>query len=118
MYTVQSVLKSVQEEGNWEVLFLGANLDTAAFARSAGIKLNNTTEYEYTKKGVLDGIVAASYATSVMRGVTLNVNGSAMNADNFDMTRVYQSVKNGELSDVAPTTTTTIKTTVTKSTSQ
>lgn len=99
-FNVQQMLKEVQDEGKWEVLFLGANLDTAKFANSTGIKLNNTTGYDYTKKGLVDVIASASYATSAMRGATLNVNGSIMNANNINMTALYDSVKCGGAVDV------------------
>lgn len=94
-YMVQQLLKGVQEEGKWEVLFLGANLDTAKFAQGAGIKLNNSTSYDYTKKGLSDVIASASYATSAMRGATLNVNGAMMSANNLSMSDLYNSVKCG-----------------------
>lgn len=92
-HVVQQLLKTVQDEGKWEVLFLGANLDTAKFANSAGIKLSNTTGYDYTKKGVFDAINTASFAASAMRGATLNVAGSVMDASNLDMSTIYASLK-------------------------
>lgn len=94
-FSVQQLLKDVQGEGEWEVLFLGANLDTTRFANNAGIKLNNTTSYDYTKKGVFDGIVAANYAASAMRGATLSVGGSMMDASNLSMSQIYENVKSG-----------------------
>jgi len=94
-FGIQQMLKEVQDEGKWEVLFLGANLDTAKFANSAGIKLSNTTGYDYTKKGLVDVIVSASYATSAMRGATLSVGGAMMNANNMSMAALYDSVKAG-----------------------
>lgn len=103
-YTVQQLLKSVQDEGKWEVLFLGANLDTAKFATSAGIKLNNTTGYDYTKKGVFDAINTASFAASAMRGATLNVNGSLMDSSNLSMAAIYDSLKSNSSVTAAVTT--------------
>ena len=94
-HSVQHMLKEVQDEGKWEVLFLGANLDTAQFANSAGIKLNNTTGYDYTKKGLVDVIASASYATSAMRGATLNVGGAMMDASTMNMESIYANVKAG-----------------------
>lgn len=96
-HTVQRVLKDVQEEGNWQILFLGANLDTVKFATNAGIKLNHVADYEYTKKGILDSICTASTATSMMRGVSANVGGKLMGANNIDMTALYDSVKVGNV---------------------
>lgn len=91
---VQQLIKDVEGEGGWEVLFLGANLDTTKFANSAGIKLNNSTSYEFSKKGMTDVITAASYATSAMRGATLNVGGSMMDSSNMSMSAIYETLKN------------------------
>lgn len=90
---VQQLLKDVEGEGGWEVLFLGANLDTAKFANSAGIKLSNTTGYDYTKKGLTDVINAANFATSAMRGATLNVGGRSMDSSNMNMASIYETLK-------------------------
>jgi Mg-chelatase subunit ChlD len=94
-YLVSQMLKEVQDEGKWEVLFLGANLDTAKFATGAGIKLSNSTSYDYTKKGLVDVIASASYATSAMRGATINVGGSMMDASTLNMASIYENVKSG-----------------------
>lgn len=94
-FQIQNMLKEVQNEGKWEILFLGANLDTAKFAHDAGMKLSNSTGYDYTKKGMSDIIGAASYATSALRGATLNVGGSLMDASTINMASLYDTVKNG-----------------------
>lgn len=91
-WTIQQMIKEVQDEGKWELLFLGANLDTAKFVRDAGLKMSNSTGYDYTKKGMGDIINAASYATSAMRGATLNVGGAMMDASNLNMASLYQTV--------------------------
>lgn len=90
---IQQLLKDVEGEGGWEVLFLGANLDTTKFVASAGIKLNNSTSYDYTKKGLTDVINAANYATSAMRGATLNVGGAMMDSSNMSMSAIYETLK-------------------------
>jgi Mg-chelatase subunit ChlD len=118
-WDVQQMLKEVQDEGKWEVLFLGANLDTAKFATSAGIKLSNSTDYDYTKKGMVDVINSASYATSVMRGRSINVSGSMMDAGNLNMASIYDAVKCGTLIEpVVVTSTTTLVSKKTASTAK
>lgn len=95
--SVQKMLKEVQDEGKWEVLFLGANLDTTAFANSTGVKLNNSTSYDYTKKGLVDVIASASLATSAMRGATVGLGNLEMTAANMDMRSIYDFVKSGDV---------------------
>ena len=97
-WKVQEMLKAVQTEGEWEVLFLGANIDTAKTAVDMGIKLNRTVDYDYTKKGIVDSIHTASFAASIARGATVTLgDGLMMNSAsaNYSTQALYDSVKAG-----------------------
>jgi hypothetical protein len=106
--SVQKLLKDVQEELEWEVMFLGANLDVRGFATAAGIKLNNTTAYEYSKKGLRDVLRSASYKAGMTRGMGYDLGGGVMmNASNADslggMSALYSATASsvsGELNQV------------------
>lgn len=111
-HQVHQMLKDVQDEGEWEVMFLGANLDSKKFAAQVGIKLNNTANYDYTKKGMFDAINTVNFAASAMRGASLSVGGAMMSAKNLDMTTLYNSVKNGD-TVVDPVSVTVTTTTIT-----
>lgn len=89
----QKILQA--QESSWEILFLGANLDSQEFAKTAGIKLNNVTDYTYTSKGLSDAYTTATMAASAYRGMSLNVGGQLMNANNFNATALYTAVDQG-----------------------
>lgn len=108
---VKSMIKDMETEGGWEVLFLGANIDVKQYAAAMGTKLNNSFGYDYTKKGIADGIATASLGASMFRGRSLNVGGQTMNASNMSLEAVYKSLKSGDaVTEAAPVASTDDKT--------
>jgi uncharacterized protein YegL len=90
----QGMIEAVQNELGWDVLFIGANIDAKAVGGSLGIKASNTASFDYTSKGAGDAISAMSFATSSIRGMSnYYADGTLADANNLDMTKMYESVK-------------------------
>ena len=56
-----------QEEYGWEFLFLGANMDAIAAAKSYGIREDNAVRYECDAKGTALNFEAVSMAVECVR---------------------------------------------------
>jgi hypothetical protein len=95
---VQNLLKDVQDNHDWEVFFIGANIDAKATAINLGIKVNNSVTFDYTAKGASDALNSVSYATMACRGVAAAyADGTAMDAKNMDMTKLYGDLKSNAI---------------------
>jgi hypothetical protein len=76
------------------VFFIGANIDAKATAVNLGIKASNSVTFDYTAKGASDALNSISYATMACRGFAASyADGSAMDANNIDMTKLYGDLK-------------------------
>ena len=92
---VQNLLKEAQDILGWEVIFVGANIDAVKTASSLGIKASNSVTFDYSSKGAGDVMAAVGYATSSMRGASFAyADGSKLDAQNLDMTKMYTDLKN------------------------
>jgi uncharacterized protein YegL len=93
--SVQNLLKEAQDSLGWEVIFVGANIDAVKTASSLGIKASNSVTFDYTSKGAVDVMAAVSYATSSLRGRSFSyADGSTLDAQNLDMSKMYADLKN------------------------
>lgn len=106
---VQALLKDVQDNLGWEVMFLGSNIDAQAVGGSMGIKLSNTMTHDSSAKGMLDSYITMNYAASNMRGfsdekLTAQFTAAgALGADgSLDAQALYNAVKAGTIK-VEPT---------------
>ena len=89
-----NMIKAVQDDLGWDVLFIGANIDAKAVGGSLGIKAAHTASFDYNSKGAMDAINTMSFATSSIRGMSnCYADGSTVDASNLDMTKMYESVK-------------------------
>jgi len=91
---VKQLIDEVQGEHSWDVLFIGANMDSKSVAQSMGIKASNTTNFDYSKTGAMDAMATMNFAASSMRGVACAyADGTVADANNLDMTKLYVDVK-------------------------
>lgn len=76
-YNYQSVSNLIKKhkELNWKFLFLGANIDIEATAKSLGINEDEVSSYSYTNKGVRCNFMAVDCAVASLRS-TGNVDNS------------------------------------------
>lgn len=86
---VQGLIKRVQSENGWEVVFLGANIDAVSVGTGLGVRLSKSATFDASGIGATAAIntlnlVAASYR-SMDAGVYASVNDSLLNA-----TTLYQ----------------------------
>ena len=49
---VKNMISNLQEQQNWEFVFLGANIDAVSEAGSLGINTKNAVKYKNTREGV------------------------------------------------------------------
>lgn len=63
---IAQMIKTQQDEYNWEFIFLGADLDTANVA--TGLNINNVTRYAPTSRGMHGTYSAMSSTVSAFRG--------------------------------------------------
>jgi len=66
--SVHRLITEIQNELKWEVMFLGANMNAKDFANRVGIKMGNTSQFDYTSKGIGDAMRSMNLATSYTRG--------------------------------------------------
>lgn len=99
-HSVQPLMNSVQNELGYEVIFVGTNINAKAVAGNMGIKVSNTTNFEYTGKGVSDVMKTVSVATTAFRGASASV-GNKVYAANamFNLSDLYDDVKNNSDQD-------------------
>ena len=101
---VQRLIKEVQDDLNWEVIFVGANIDAVKTASSIGIKASNSVTFDYSSKGAVDVMAAVGFATSSLRGANFEyADGSKLNARNLDMSKMYADLKNNASIKADPT---------------
>lgn len=84
---VADLIKKVETEYNWEVLFLGANIDVSKVATSLNIASHKFASFGATSKGISDTYAAINDVTTMYRsrGVSLNAM-SAAEISEFDLT--------------------------------
>lgn len=92
---IQELIKEVEGEHNWDVLFIGANMNAQAVAAQMGISAAKSVTYDYNGKGAMDALNTVACATSSLRGMNnmAYADGQALSADSLDMTKLYGSVK-------------------------
>lgn len=91
---VKQLISEVQAEHDWEVLFIGANMNAQNVASGMGIASSKSATFDYSKKGTRDAIDTLNFATSAVRGVSQHyADGTVCDADNLDMTKLYGAVK-------------------------
>ncbi len=75
---VQRMVKHEQEKYGWEFLFLGANMDAIATARSFGIRANRAVQYKSDSAGTeLNYRVVSETVAKVRRHETIGADWSA-----------------------------------------
>lgn len=74
--TIKKMIEEVQGE-NWEVLFVGANIDAAAVGGGMGVNLSKTASFKSNGKGMADVMKTAAYASNVSRGMNYGWMGTA-----------------------------------------
>jgi len=53
---IKTLTKKMETENGWKFVYLGANQDSFDVSESLGINPNNSTNYDYTPKGLRDAI--------------------------------------------------------------
>lgn len=105
--SVKQMIEEVQNK-NWEVLFVGANIDAAVVGGGMGVHLSKTASFHASGKGVQDVMKSAAYASNVSRGMSydwMEASGAAATysagaASGLNMNNVYASVSKGEDEDI------------------
>lgn len=70
---IQSLIKKQQEMSGWEFIFIGANIDSVAQARSFGIHEDNAVNYRHDASGTSMKYQAMSEAISQVRKIKNSV---------------------------------------------
>lgn len=92
--SVNALIKEVQDENGWEVIFIGANMNATAVATSMGIKASNSVTFDYSKAGTTDIMSSVTLATRSMRGSAFAyADGTISNVAGVDMSKLYNDVK-------------------------
>jgi uncharacterized protein YegL len=95
--TVMSLLNEAQNDRNWEVIFVGANIDAVKTANSLGIKSGKSVTFDYDSSGADSVMKSLSVATSSMRGKSFAyASGEAFCDASLDMTKLYSNIKSGQ----------------------
>ena len=82
---VQKMVKHEQEKYGWEFLFLGANMDAIAAARSFGIREDRAVRYACDSAGTSLNFAVVSKAIGKMRrGAAIDADWSAEIAEDFE----------------------------------
>ena len=82
---VQRMVKHEQEKYGWEFLFLGANMDAIAAARSFGIREDRAVRYAPDSIGTsLNFTVAAQAISGLRKGKGIDADWSAPIAENYE----------------------------------
>lgn len=77
VHQIKNMIKHQEEKYNWEILFLGANIDSVGTARGMGFaNLSNVADFQFTKTGVKAGFAAYSSAVSSIRSTKMSLNTS------------------------------------------
>jgi len=71
---VMKLIKEVQDELKWEVMFTGAGIQVTSFATGLGIKGSKIASFDLSGKGVYDAISTLNVSTSYSRGDAKTVN--------------------------------------------
>jgi hypothetical protein len=77
------LIKRAETEHNWEVLFLGANIDVSKVAASLNIASNKFASFAATGKGMSDSYEAINTVTSMYRGAAAA--GMVLNASDVNL---------------------------------
>ena len=81
---VQRMVKHEQEKYGWEFLFLGANMDAIAAARSFGIREDRAVRYTCDSVGTsLNFTVAAQAISTIRKGKAIEADWSAPIAEDY-----------------------------------
>lgn len=75
---VKALIKRAQDEFNWEVIFLGANMNAREYATNMGIKAKNVSNFAANGAGMLNAVNTMSFASSSYRGFA---SGTVMDAN-------------------------------------
>jgi hypothetical protein len=93
---IKQLVTEVQEKNGWEVLFLGANIDSFGVGSSLGIASRTTTNFDFGSKGMSDAVKTMAYASAYTRGAT-SLSAEVLNdAGEVDLTKLYDTVKKDE----------------------
>lgn len=100
---VKAMIEEVQNQ-DWEVLFVGANIDAAVVGGGMGVHVSKTASFHASGKGVQDVMKSAAYASNVSRGMSydwMEVSGAANTyaagaTNGLNMNTLYASVAKGE----------------------
>lgn len=85
--SVSTLMKQVQDERGWEVLFVGANISAQAVGASMGIKGANIATFDGSAKGMSDVMQTVSCSSASYRSV------SKFSAAEVSLQDTYASVK-------------------------
>jgi uncharacterized protein YegL len=61
---VQDLIKEAQTDHNWEVMFIGANMNATQVATGLGISAKNSVTFDYDAMGATNALSTMSYAIS------------------------------------------------------
>jgi len=87
---LQSLIKEVEGEHGWEVLFVGANMDAKSVAINMGIQAKNAVTFDYSAHGTASAMSTLSFAASATRGMNYAyADGTTLSAENLDMSKLY-----------------------------
>lgn len=74
---VKGLIQKQTDEFNWDFIFLGANIDSAAVGGGFGILRGNTMNYQATAAGVADlGVEMSGYVTKTRSGIKPTLNNT------------------------------------------
>ena len=90
-FLAKKLITEVQEKEDWNVIFLGANIDVAAYASNLGINGACAAAFSYDSIGATKSMMSISKAVSSSRGISKTYDdGTLINAQNFDLGRLYR----------------------------
>lgn len=82
------------ESRNWDVLFLGANMNAQAVGAQMGISSSKSVTFAYDSIGAENAIKSVSIATSALRGQSFAYadDNTTLNSATLDMSKLYNSL--------------------------
>jgi hypothetical protein len=85
---VAKLIKQVETENKWDVLFLGANIDVASIAKDLNIQSGKFAAFAASSKGIADTFASVNAVTSMYRGMA---SGQSFSASDLNLQTQYDA---------------------------
>jgi len=90
--SVKALIERVQQEHDWSVMFLGANINAGIVAGNMGISAKDAVTFDYHAAGAKSAMDTVCLASSSMRGFTgASAIGDAYSMGNASLEDVYKT---------------------------